>query len=189
VDINQKIDILEELSRNLSITNIRKAFPDCSLEELRLLFHEAKEMFREDKVQETPLKRLKIYTDGASRGNPGEAGAGVVILNEKNESIRELSRYLGQATNNVAEYQGLLLSLEKASELGAEEVDIFSDSELLTRQVNGIYKVKNEKLKPLYQKVLELRKNFKKFSITHIAREKNKAADKLANKAIDTMPK
>ena len=137
MDINRKIDILEELSRNLSIKSIRKAFPDCSLEELRLLFHEVKEKFQEEKVQEAPLKRLKIYTDGASRGNPGEAGAGVVILNEKNESIKEVSQYLGQTTNNVAEYQGLLLSLEKASELGAEEVEVFSDSELLTRQMSA----------------------------------------------------
>jgi ribonuclease HI len=140
-------------------------------------------------VKKKAHKRLKIYIDGASRGNPGEAGAGVVICDENDQVIREFTRYLGETTNNVADYQGLLLSLENAFLLGAEEIEVFSDSELLTRQINGEYRVKNEKLKPLYQRVSDLIKNYKKFSLTHIPREKNKKADHLANKAIDNIPK
>lgn len=188
-DTKQKI--LSELSRSLSFKKVWESFPECSMEDIRLLLKEASEKFKneESKVAfKDGGKSLKIYTDGASRGNPGQAGAGIVIYN-KGKVIKEISKYLGETTNNVAEYWGLLLSLENAYQLGAEEVEVFSDSELLTKQINGSYRVRDKKLSELYQRAFELIDKFKKFSLVHISREDNKRADKLANQAIDRMPK
>lgn len=125
-----------------------------------------------------------LYTDGASRGNPGEAGAGALLTNEQGKEF-PLSRYLGIKTNNQAEYEALILGLEALIQYQPEEVEIYADSELMVKQLNGEYKVKNEGLKPHYEKVKNLLKNFKKVLIRHIPREENKRADELANEAID----
>lgn len=131
------------------------------------------------------MKEIFIHTDGAARGNPGPAGAGGVLKSPHGELLGKVSKYLGEATNNQAEYQALIFSLEEAKRLGAKSIKVFMDSELAVRQLNGQYKVKNEGLKPLFEKVLCLLNNFESFAISHVPREKNKDADKLANEAID----
>jgi len=123
--------------------------------------------------------------DGASRGNPGEAGCGAVIYDEHGEILKELSSYLGLSTNNVAEYRGLLMGLEGVLKLGGRKLEIRSDSELLVRQLNGVYRVKDEKLKVLYRKALDLLGRLEAYRINHVRREHNKLADRLANLGID----
>lgn len=123
--------------------------------------------------------------DGAARGNPGQAGCGAAIYDENGAVRKELCRYLGHATNNVAEYQGLLMGLEAVIALGRKRVIVESDSQLLVRQLNGEYRVKNEKLQSLYQRALALLRQFDSYRIVHVPREMNKLADRLANRAID----
>ena len=127
---------------------------------------------------------LTIYTDGASRNNPGEAGAGAVIK-QAGKDVAALARYLGTTTNNVAEYTAAIIALEHAVLLGASRVRLFADSELLVRQINGRYKVKNEGLKKLYYTVKELIAKIGCVEVQYIPREQNREADALANKAID----
>ena len=127
---------------------------------------------------------LTIYTDGASRNNPGEAGVGVYILRD-GEPFERIARYLGTTTNNIAEYTAAIIGLEHAVRLGARTVKLRADSELLVKQVNGQYKVKNEGLKPLHARVKELIAKIASVEVKYIPREQNKEADALANKAID----
>lgn len=131
-----------------------------------------------------PEDRLIIYIDGASRGNPGRAGAGIWITNGEGEKISEVSRYLGHKTNNEAEYWALLLGLREAKRLGGEALQIFTDSELVERQIKGVYRVKDLDLKALHKTVIENLKTFSSFEIESIPREENKEADRLANQAI-----
>jgi len=126
-----------------------------------------------------------LYTDGASRGNPGEAGAGAVILDKDGTVVKEVTEYLGEKTNNTAEYRALILGLMEVLRLGGSKVQIFSDSELIVKQVNGAYNVRNQGLKVLYNNVKELLEKFVQYDIRYISREKNRHADRLANKAID----
>lgn len=126
-----------------------------------------------------------VMVDGAARGNPGHAGCGAVIIDENGKLVKELSRYLGHATNNVAEYQGLLMGLATLLELGKKRIRVESDSQLLVRQLNGEYRVRDEKLKPLFQKALILLRQFDAYRILHVPREMNRLADRLANKGID----
>lgn len=133
------------------------------------------------------MKKLIVYCDGASRGNPGEAGIGCVIENERGEVIKKISDYLGTATNNIAEYNALVRSLQECLNLKGGSVEVYMDSELIVKQINGEYKVKNKGLMPLYQQAVGIIKKFNNFSIKHIPREKNKEADKLANEGIDSM--
>lgn len=125
------------------------------------------------------------YVDGAARGNPGPSGIGIAILTEKKETIKEISRYVGIGTNNQAEYLALLEALEAIKQLGAHAVTIYSDSQLVVRQINGQYEVKDKKLKVLHESAKKTIKEFEQFQITHIPREENKRADKLANLALD----
>jgi len=135
--------------------------------------------------KDIPLRQLSIYTDGASRGNPGEAGAGVIIYNERGELVKKVKKYLGTTTNNVAEYRALILALQEALALQGEVIHLFSDSELIVRQINGIYKVKDSKMKVLATEARELLSRFMHYTISAIERGKNKEADTLANMAID----
>lgn len=125
-----------------------------------------------------------IYVDGGSRGNPGPAGAGAVIQIDGNVEAT-VSKFLGNTTNNVAEYSGLVLALEKALDLGIKNVDVYMDSELVVKQMNGLYKVKNEKLLPLFITARSFAAKFSSFKISHVRREQNKIADSLANEAMD----
>jgi ribonuclease HI len=136
-------------------------------------------------MADAPAGEWLLMVDGASRGNPGEAGCGAVLFNPEGESVRELSRYLGKTTNNVAEYAGLLMGLEEALKLVIKRLRVESDSELLVRQLNGIYKVKEPRLIELNQKARELLRRFEAYRILHVRREQNRIADKLANQGID----
>ena len=127
----------------------------------------------------------ELFSDGAARGNPGPAAAGAVLKNGKGEVVAEISEYLGETTNNQAEYQALRLGLEKALELNVRRLHVFLDSELVVKQLKGDYKVKHPDLIPLYQKVKTHLQKFSSFTIAHVYREKNKEADRLANLAID----
>jgi ribonuclease HI len=128
--------------------------------------------------------KLQIYTDGGARGNPGPAGIGVVIWNG-NELVGRHKKYIGEATNNQAEYQAIILGLEQAKKLGAEELECFLDSELVVKQLNREYKVKDKDLAPLFVRVWNLSLGFKKIIFRHVPREENREADKLVNEAID----
>ncbi|WP_448874065.1 ribonuclease HI family protein [Desulfobulbus propionicus] len=127
----------------------------------------------------------RLFTDGASRGNPGRAGAGAVLLAPAGEEMSARSEYLGICTNNVAEYRALLLGLDEALRHGCEELVIALDSELIVRQIQGRYKVKNETLLPLFQQVQQRLSRLRKWSIMHVPRAQNSRADQLANRGID----
>jgi len=131
---------------------------------------------------------LKVYIDGGSRGNPGDAAIGVVVYNDKGEEIYRFGEKIGAKTNNVAEYSALIRALEHLVKMISnpdEKILIYSDSELLVKQINGIYKVKNKKLKTLYDKAKGLLKNFKNIEIKHIVREKNTVSDWIVNRVLD----
>lgn len=130
------------------------------------------------------MSKLTIYTDGASKGNPGDAGIGVVISTADGEVLREIGEYIGKTTNNVAEYSALIRGLEEAVDLGATQVEISTDSELMARQLTGVYKVKSPNLQPLFAKAVSLLRCFERASITHVMRELNKRADQLANEGV-----
>ena len=129
------------------------------------------------------LKKAILHTDGGARGNPGPAGIGAVL--KVGDDTYYYKKYIGETTNNQAEYQALILGLAKAKELGVDEVDCFLDSELVVKQLNREYKVKDKDLAPLFIKVYNLSLGFKKIVFKHVFREANKAADKLVNEAID----
>jgi ribonuclease HI len=129
---------------------------------------------------------LQLHVDGASRGNPGEAGFGVHASTPDGRDLAGLYGYLGRATNNVAEYQGLLHGLRWALARGASEVEVYSDSELLVRQLAGRYRVKNAGLQPLFREAQSLLARFARARVTHVPRERNREADALANRAVDT---
>ena len=128
---------------------------------------------------------LKIYIDGASRGNPGPAGIGVVVEDLAGKVIRRCREYVGEGTNNVAEYKALIKALEIAGELKGKYLTIYSDSDLIVNQVNEIYRVKNENLRKLCKEAIRLKNNFKRVNVLYIPRGQNKAADKLSQIAID----
>lgn len=130
-------------------------------------------------------RRVTVYADGAARGNPGPAGAGVRIEDARGRRVSEAARYLGEATNNVAEYRALILGLELARELGASEVELRADSELIIRQMTGEYRVRNVRLQELHRQAQALEQAFRSVGYVHIRREQNRAADRLANLAID----
>jgi ribonuclease HI len=127
--------------------------------------------------------RALIHADGASSGNPGPAGIGALVV--FGEEAHEISEPIGIATNNVAEYTSLIRALQKASSLGASEAEVFMDSELVVKQMLGEYRVRNEGLKLLHKTAITLSKGFRVFSIAHVTRDRNKAADKLSKKALD----
>ena len=132
------------------------------------------------------LRGCRLFTDGASRGNPGEAGAGAVIVDAQGEELAACSSYLGVCTNNVAEYKALLLGLAQAQHLGCAEIAVAMDSELIVRQLQGRYKVKHASLLPLYQQARVQLDQFDRWTVAHIPRSENARADQLANRGIDT---
>lgn len=131
--------------------------------------------------------KLIIYTDGGARGNPGPAGIGVVFRDEANKIIAGHKKYIGKQTNNFAEYQALILALQEAQKIGAKELLINMDSELVVRQMQGRYKIKEPSLKLLAQEVLKLSNYFSNIKYCHVPREQNKEADLLVNEAIDSV--
>jgi len=141
------------------------------------------------------MRKIIIYTDGGSRGNPGPAAIGAVFCNEKGQVIKKYSEYLGETTNNEAEYQAVILALKKFKALFGKklaqntEIELRSDSELLIKQLNGEYKILEPKIQSLFIAVWNLKLDFKKVKFKLISREKNKEADQLVNEAIDNQAK
>jgi ribonuclease HI len=129
--------------------------------------------------------KLIVHVDGGARGNPGPAAAACVLSTPEGEVVGEHAQLLGEVTNNVAEYRALLLGLERAGELGASEVEIVGDSELIAKQVQGLYKVKHEAMKPLHQQALAAVARFERWSIRTVPRAQNERADALVNAALD----
>ncbi len=129
--------------------------------------------------------KVIVHVDGGARGNPGPAAAACVISSPVGDVLGEHAQLLGSVTNNVAEYRALLLGLERARELGASEIEIIGDSELIAKQVQGIYKVKHEAMKPLHREALAALKGFERWSIRTVPRAQNAHADALVNAALD----
>ena len=129
--------------------------------------------------------RILIYTDGAARGNPGPAGAGAILRDADGMVLAEIAEPLGHATNNVAEWTAVLLALEEARRLGATQVDLRMDSQLVARQISGVYRVKHPDLKPIHAAVMDLLGTLDGYTVGHVPRERNKEADRLSNVAID----
>jgi len=183
--------VLRHLAQNLSVAKTLKRFPSLTAKGLQEIFLHSAERASEKQKSLPPGPPQKefpeffIHADGASRGNPGEAGAGAVISDSLGRTLKELKCFLGMASNNVAEYQALILALEKALELGARSITVSLDSELVVRQVRGEYRVREPHLKTLHQKAQEILNRFSRYSILYIPREENRRADQLANEAID----
>lgn len=132
-----------------------------------------------------PVLDAVLWTDGAARGNPGPAGAGAILKTPSGEVLAAESLYLGHTTNNVAEYRALLLGLERALSCGVERVEVRADSELLIKQLRGEYRVRSDGLRPLYEEAKQLLGRFRSSKLTHVRREHNTEADRLANRGID----
>jgi ribonuclease HI len=141
------------------------------------------------------MKKITIYTDGGSRGNPGPSAIGVVFCNENGEIFKKYSEYLGETTNNDAEYKAVIFALKKFKALlgkkiaETSEIEIKSDSELMVRQLNGEYKIENKNIGELFLEIWNLKTDFKKIKFTLIPREKNKEADKMVNEELDNQVK
>jgi len=185
--------IISRLARDLTDRELQRIFPEAEPATIRALLRNSghgtgRESRRAKKSRSATPSKCSLYTDGASRGNPGLAGAGMVLLDASGREIAAKSAYLGRCTNNVAEYKALLLGLELAREMGCTHLNIYLDSELIVRQLNKIYQVKNAALKPLYEKACHLLRSFAEVSVSHVVRARNRRADELANQGIDNRP-
>ena len=185
--------VLRRLAKDLDVEGTLSDFPGLSRKRLSSILRDAAGPERKGESVPTcpaapssspssPLAAV-LSVDGGARGNPGPAGAGAVL--KMGEKVVRLGEYLGVATNNVAEYRALLLGLKAAAELGVTEVEVRSDSQLMVRQLSGQYKVKNAALMDLYFSAIKKLSGFSSSTITHVPREENKEADKMANMAID----
>jgi ribonuclease HI len=132
-----------------------------------------------------PQRRVRVFSDGAARGNPGLAGAGAIITDTDGNVLERVGRFLGETTNNVAEYKAVILGLHRAQEMGAREVELRADSELVVRQLLGKYAVRNAALKPLHAEATALLNSFSRYDVKHVPREENTLADDMSNRAID----
>ncbi len=183
--------IIRRLADGLRNSELERIFPGIPVDDIRNILLQRKKGCPSESVpagngrdKHKPC-RCALYTDGASRGNPGQAGAGAVILDENGRELAARGEYLGICTNNVAEYKALISGLRMAVEVGCAELNIFLDSELIVRQLTGRYKVKNATLKPLFLQVQQLLQRLERFTITHVPRSENSRADELANQGID----
>jgi ribonuclease HI len=177
---------LEEAARDAGVTRAQARSYLASLR--RSLAATAKERPKAKKKTRKrtgPVTAVRAFADGGSRGNPGRAACAAIICDGDGEELLRRFRMIGRATNNVAEYEGVLLALELCAELGAREVRLRIDSELVVRQIEGRYKVKHPDLKPYHARVLEAAGRFEAFSVAHVRRKDNAEADKLVNAALD----
>jgi ribonuclease HI len=172
------VQVLRHLADTLDVELTLAAFPGMTREKLAEIIRNTAAGGRRSRLTGV------LSVDGAARGNPGQAGAGIV-LKAGDGSTHHFGVYLGEATNNVAEYKALLLGMQKAAELGFTELKVRSDSELIIKQLNGLYKVKNPQLQDLYFTVVKTASSFDKVTFTHVPREENREADRMANMAID----
>ena len=177
--MDKRAAIFSALAQGLDLPAVRERF-DLTPEALQELFRNAADLFR---AREAGFWRLNC--DGASRGNPGPAGAGIVLHDPQGRLRVNTGRYLGETTNNVAEYQALLLGLEEARKLEVKNLRIFADSELMVKQLNGRYRVKSPHLIPLWREAANALNRFESWDINHVPREENHLADAAANRAID----
>lgn len=189
MDPQEIADILKAMARTKALGTLSEELRDLTPATLRSVLEEASNLLQEKTIsrptRQPALQSLILHIDGAARGNPGPAGIGVVIGDEAGSFRDEHQAFIGEATNNVAEYEALLFGLRKARELGHATVKIFSDSELLVRQVQGRYRVKNPRLRKFYDEAQDLLRSFDGFEIAHVDRGMNSRADLLANQAID----
>jgi ribonuclease HI len=188
--------VIERLSERLGTVLVGSEFTELSKKDLQLLLRALAEHMRYcHQWAELPGERgeektvgemsVTLYCDGASRGNPGPSGAGIVLLDEDGELLFELSRFLDEGTNNEAEYKALLRGLDAAADLGIRSLRICSDSELMVNQLLGSYRVRNPRLQPLFEEAMHRLQQFDDYDIFYVKRELNKQADRLANEAID----
>ncbi len=183
----RKVSEVERLARE-SAEEIESAMNETKAERERKKAERAvaAEKAREEaRAVEAEVQRTRLYADGAARGNPGPAGAGAVIVSPEGHIVAKVGKYLGENTNNVAEYMGLILGLKRAKAMGIKELEVLSDSELMVRQLNGEYAVKADHLRPLHEEAKALLKSFPEIAVRHIPREDNAAADEMSNRAID----
>ena len=183
-------DILKYIAREEPLAGTLKAFPGLTRERLAKMFekladHSPRGGSAFEPEVNSNLNRIRVYSDGAARGNPGPSGAGAVLVEPSGQIVDRLGKFLGVRTNNYAEYMGLLLGLKRAKELGVREIEVFTDSELLIRQLGGRYQVKSASLRPLYEEALNLLNGFSRVKLVHVPREMNSAADEMSNRAID----
>lgn len=193
--VTERDKVLAKLAADLPDVVLEALFPDIEPDRVRSLIWADYAFKGEDGAAEagepaveTPAEKggpLSLYTDGASRGNPGEAGAGFVLYDSNDEEVAGEGVYLGTCTNNLAEYQALILGLKLAVQFEPKHLDIYLDSQLIVRQVLGQYKVKSQQLKPLYTQVMDVLSGLQSWRIFHVRRELNKRADELANQGID----
>lgn len=190
----EKAELLQRLAERLDLTAAERAV----LREAADLFqfdaphaqsHEAPSPSK--KKKRAPAKKIDgaraiLWSDGAARGNPGPAGIGAILKTPDGQVLAECSDYLGHTTNNVAEYRALLAGLTRALELGIGSIEVRADSELMIKQLKGQYRVKNAGLKPLYEQARELLSRFSTVKLSHVRREHNSEADRLANLGIDS---
>jgi ribonuclease HI len=183
--------LLLAIAEHETLEKARAALPGLTPEAAKKLLRGAARQLQQEKLPFAEAKApaagrlIRVYSDGAARGNPGPAGAGAVLTDSAGNVIARLGRYLGKQTNNVAEYEGLLLGLKHARELGYREVEVRADSQLLIRQLKGEYAVRHAGLKPLHAEALRLLRNFDRFDLEHVPREENALADEMSNRAID----
>jgi len=174
--------VVESLARTLDVEAVLGEFPGLDRNGLRRILAEAASRLPSPGQGN---KGLVAYVDGAARGNPGAAGAGVILKDGEGNVVEKVALYLGKATNNMAEYKALILALERARELGASSLQVYSDSELLVHQINGRYRVRVPHLQQLCQEAIRIMRDIGRVNISHIPREKNAEADEQANRAID----
>lgn len=151
----------------------------------KIINHVSKTEAERPRINETYSGKVKLFTDGGSRGNPGPSAMGFVILDENDNEITKDSKYLGITTNNQAEYQGLQEGLKTCFSMGFRDVDVYMDSLLVVNQMKGIFKVKNRDLWPIHDSIKEFSKNFKRLTYSHVPRELNKTADMMVNQCLD----
>lgn len=208
VGFTQEVSIMENMSHQalaalllkyLDIEALMKENPSVTKEMIGGFLLDASTMHQNKETADTrqpsrPVPRQKhdsameliIHTDGASRGNPGKAGIGVAIYDRNYVPVEEVCKYIGESTNNVAEYQAMILAAQKAIAHKARKVTFKTDSELLVRQLNGLYRVKSPNILPLYNELITFLKKIPEWKMLHVRREENACADALANQGIDT---
>lgn len=181
--------VLRFLAREEPLVATLGAFPQLDRAKLQRILERAATSFENgnghEPAPEPVISRVRLYSDGAARGNPGLAGAGAVLVEPSGQVVDRIGKFLGTQTNNFAEYMGLLLGLRRARELSVREVEVFADSELMLRQLGGRYQVKSTSLRPLYEEALTLLNDFERVKLVHVPREMNRAADEMSNRAID----
>ncbi len=177
--MEKRTAIFAAWAQGLDLDGVRERF-GLTPEALQEMFQEAADLYQESRAGFWLLR-----CDGASRGNPGPAGAGVALFDPHGRLQTQTGRYLGEATNNVAEYQALLLGLAEARRLGVKKHRVLAESELMVKQLTGRYRVKSPHLIPLWREALNALKNFESWAIAHVPREENHLADQAANRAID----